>query len=375
MSYQKNGEEVLEKIKDECLSCGECIAECQLLQAIGEDMVHLATRLPSPEEAFSCSLCGLCEGVCPLGLSPRAMFQLIRKKAVAEGQYPIQDYKYMFPDRPLNMMKAYRQVHGIDYRELNPDGEGEVAFFPGCTMLTYNPDLIYTLMDNLKEEYGEISLLTACCGLPLSQLGLEKRWGNFTQELKEKLRKLKVKTLILACSNCYYQLQVLAKELGITLLTIYEALEDSPAFNTPVKEEKILTVHDSCPDRFHGIFAQQARQALEKKGYQVVEMEHHHARALCCGSGGQVTHAAPTLAQELVETRLKEVDETDAQILTAYCLGCVLNLSKNQDHTPVQHVLNLLLGFEQEYAGLKKRAQTLFTGPEGEKLWEEIMQD
>ncbi|NMA68566.1 MAG: (Fe-S)-binding protein [Desulfitobacterium sp.] len=375
MSYKENGEEIIQKIQDECLSCGQCISECQLLQSIGEDVVEIAERLLSPKEAFSCSLCGLCEGVCPLGLSPRDMFQFMRKKAVAEGTYPIHDYKYMFPDRPLNVMKAYRQVYGVDYQELNPDREGEVAFFPGCTMLTYNPDLIFTSMDYLRKEYKDVTLLTDCCGLPLWQLGLKERWENFTQDLKEKLLKLNVKKVILACSNCYYQLQLLAKELGITLLTIYEALEDSEAFNTPIMKEKILTVHDSCPDRFQGIFAKQTRQALEKKGYQVVEMEHHHEKALCCGSGGQVTHAAPSLAQELVETRLGEVEETNAQILTAYCLGCVLNLSKNQDSIPVQHVLNLLLDFEQEYVGLKKRTQTLFDGPEGEKLWEKVMQD
>ncbi|MEL1136008.1 (Fe-S)-binding protein [Desulfitobacterium sp. THU1] len=366
-----------QEIIEKCVNCGRCVSECKLLQDIGEDLISLATRQPTVGEAYSCTLCGLCEGVCPLSLSPRKMFVATRHKAVDEQEIDIDDYKYMFPDRELNVMKMYREVNKFDYKDLKVDQEGEVAFFPGCTLLTYDPKLIYAIVENLEAEYPGVTLITDCCGIPLYQLGLRERGEKFRQALKEKLRRLKVKSLILACSNCYYQLKEDVKELGIRPLTIYEALSDSRIFNTPIeaKEARVVTVHDSCPDRFAGIFARQARQALAKKGYVLVEMEHNSAKALCCGSGGQASHFAPELARGLVEARLEEVTGLEVDILASYCLGCVLNLSKDQNDIPVQHVLNLLLDLKQDFAGLKKQSKTIFEGPEGEKLWERIMAD
>lgn len=377
MDYSKkeNIDYHCQELISNCTNCGLCISECKLLQKMGEDVTNIALRQPTVIEAYSCSLCGLCEGVCPLSLSPKSMFTAIRKKAVAEGDIDIEDYRYMFPDRPLNVMKLYRELNGTDYKDLNLDSHSEVAFFPGCTMLTYDPPLIYNLFRSLKEKYQEISLMTDCCGLPLFQLGLHNRGERFTQDLKEKIFGLGVKTIIFACPNCYYQLQSTLKDCNLTFLTIYEALEDSELLKKPIeeKESKIVTIHDSCPDRFDGVFASQVRKALQLKGYSLVEMEHNHETALCCGSGGQVSHSDPYLAQNLVQSRLKEVEASKAQICTAYCLGCVLNLSKNQDSIPVQHALNLLLEFNQDFAGLKKKTQAMFEGPEGEKLWNKVM--
>ncbi|WP_242833954.1 (Fe-S)-binding protein [Desulfitobacterium hafniense] len=366
-----------QEIIDNCTDCGLCRAECQLLERIDESLVSLATRQPTVSEAYNCSLCGLCESVCPAGLSPKYMFAALREQSVAKGEIEIEDFRYMFPDRPLNVMKLIREANGIGYGELNPDRECDTAFFAGCSMLTYDPHLVHVLFKTLQQESKTISLLTDCCGLPLYQLGLKEREARFSQGLKDKLLRLKVKKLIFACPNCYYQLQPMALEMGIAIQTIYEALEDSELVNAPLAEHqrKIVTVHDSCPDRPAGKFAGQVRKALAGKGYSLVEMEHHRDRALCCGSGGQVSHFDPELAQSLVQARLREVEASAAEILTAYCLGCVLNLSKNQNQIPVQHVLNLLLEFEQDFAGLKKRAQSLLEGPEGEKLWERVMAD
>lgn len=376
----KHAEETLaacQKIIDNCVNCGLCRSECQLLQRINEDLVSLAERQPTASEAYNCTLCGLCESVCPSGLSPKSMFAAIRQKSVAKGEIEIEDFRYMFPDRPLNVMKLIREVNGIEYGELNPDREADAAFFAGCSMLTYDPQLVHVLFKTLQQEIKNISLLTDCCGLPLYQLGLKEREARFIEGLKDKLLRLKIKKLIFACPNCYYQLQPMALEMGIAIQTIYEALKNSELVNAPLAQadRRLITVHDSCPDRSAGKFAGQVRKALILKGYSLVEMEHNCDRALCCGSGGQVSHFDPELAQSLVQTRLREVEASKAEMLTAYCLGCVLNLSKNQNHIPVQHVLNLLMEFEQDFAGLKKRAQSLFEGPEGEELWKRVLKE
>lgn len=366
---------VCQEIQENCIGCGQCLSECQMLQEIGEVPASIAVRKPYVEEAYECSLCGLCEAVCPSSLSPKRMFAEMRTKAVEAKEIPIEEYRYMFPDRKVNVTKLYREVNGIDYQDLNLNRENPVAFFPGCTMLTYSPEIVRAVYSNLCQKYPDLILMTECCGLPLYQLGLRDRGDKYVGTVQAKVQDLKIRTVISACPNCYYQLKPILKEMGITLLTIYEVLLDQLFLNKSnvLNQKSMVTVHDSCPDRFEGIFASQARSALQKKGYQLVEMEHNHNTTICCGSGGEVSHFNPEMADSRVKARLDEAENSGAQILAAYCLSCVLNFGRVSSKIQPKHVLNLLLDVEQDFEGLKKKSKMMFEGPEGEKLWERVM--
>lgn len=364
-----------EKIFNECISCNSCVEGCLLLKQIGEDIPLLAQRRPSIFEAYSCSLCGLCEAVCPSSLSIKNMFAETRKQAVANKSIDIDEYRYMFPDRKVNVMSLFREINCIDYQELCPDQKCPVAFFPGCTLLTYSPELTRTTYFELKKIYKKITLLSECCGLPLSQLGLSLRFDNYVTLVQTKMISLGIKKIIVACPNCYYQLRPVMKQIGIEIVTIYEALTHSILLNKPLARCKNLsvTVHDSCPDRFEGIFAKQSREALQRIGYKVLEMAHNHSNTVCCGSGGQVTHFQPELARDLVFSRLEEAEKTKANFLTSNCMGCILNLARIPGKIHVQHALNLLFGLEEDFSGVKAKSKTMFEGPKGEEYWQRIM--
>ena len=362
-------------IVNRCTSCNNCISECHMLKQIGEDPVSIAQREPTIDEAFSCSLCRLCEAVCPRSLSFGNMFAETRRAAVENNYVDLNDYRYMFPDRKNNVTRIYREISGIDYDDLCAKQEASTAFFPGCTMLTYSPELTRALFNQLDSEYEDLTLITDCCGLILYQLGLQTRGEEYTSYVKAKLINLKVKSLIIACPNCYYQLRPILEELDIKLLTIYEALDMSKIYNNTLHDNSIktVTVHDSCPDRFEGIFAGQVRNALVQKGFELVEMEHTRNTTVCCGSGGELRHFQPELAEKMTNKRLLEANMSDAQILSAYCLGCVLNFSKTPGKQKVQHVLNLLLNLEPDYTDIKTKSKALFEGAKGKENWARIM--
>jgi len=361
------GDGFREKIKENCTACGRCTASCLLLQEIGEAPLNIAGRGPTIEEAFSCNLCELCAAVCPEDLSPAGMFAAKRIEAVANGEFPIYDYRYLFPDRELNVCKLYREKYNIDYNDLPIDQKGEAAFFPGCTMLTYAPAITRAAFNHLQELWPYISLLTDCCGKPLYQMGLKERGENYTGYIKKKLKGLGVRVLITACPNCFYQLRAELAPAGIEVRTIYEIWEDGKAGTS------LITVHDSCPDRHEGIFARQVRGVLEQLGYQRVEMEHHGTTTFCCGSGGQVSHFRPDLAEALISCRLEEAKNTGGGILVGYCLSCVLNFARISTGIKVRHALDLLLGLDEDYPEIKERVRALFSGPEGEENWRRVM--
>lgn len=363
---------ICRQIQEDCTGCRQCMAACPFLQETGCSPGEIARRRPSVLEAYSCTLCGLCEALCPLGLSPKAMFLAARQEAVRTGQIDINEYRYLFPDRKSTVMSYYRQFHGISYHHLPCDRVGPNALFPGCVLLTYAPPLIDGLYRHLQAKLGSLSLLTDCCGLPLAQLGLADRAHRFHVALRHKLTGLQVENLYIACPNCYYLLRQVLSATSIKLFTVYEGLD--PA-HLPGGGGQVVAIHDSCPDRHAGIFARQVRHALIAKDYIIEELPHHRRHRACCGSGGQVTHFRPDLAEELLTRHRQEFARHPAPTVAAYCLGCVLNFAKTSGEKKVQHVLNLLLGVEQDYTGIKAKAAALFAGPAGEAAWQEIMSD
>lgn len=369
--HEEEKKEPIRELIEKCVGCGECSDNCILLQEIDADPAAIASRGAAVDEAFACSLCRMCEAVCPLDLSPARMFEQKRTEAVANAEIDINEYRYLFPDRPVNVMSLFRKVYGVDYADLNPNVTGPTAFFPGCTMMTYSPGLTRKVYTSLSKSYPNLQFLMDCCGKPLYQLGLLQRGEKNREELKGKIKQLGIKRLIVACPNCYYELTEALVDEEVELITVYEGLKE--AFIAGENYAR-CTVHDSCPDRFKGIFGQQVRQALKGTGCQIVDMEHSQQTTPCCGSGGQVSHFRPDFAEELVERRLKEAEATGADTLVAYCHSCVLNFAKIPSGIKVRHALNLLLGFEQDYAGVKSQAREMFAGPDGEENWQKIME-
>ncbi len=364
------------EFRERCIGCNLCVMDCRLLQQINEEPLRIAERGPSAFEAYSCFLCGLCETVCPAEISVKKLFALTRERAVNNAELDISEYRYMFPDRRYTTMSFYRELSGIDYKDLSVNERRPVAFLPGCTMLTFAEGLTRSVYRHLLELYPTLTIVPDCCGLPLFQLGLKERGEKFINTLKAKLNELEISTLVIACPNCYYQLRRHLSDSGIKLVTIYEALAESEVFRAPASDEKpVITIHDSCPDRFEEIYATQARGALVHKGYRLREMKHHRMLSLCCGSGGQVSHFQPELGQEVVEIRMQEAKATTAGVLAGYCVGCVLNLAKAPGKMKVTHVLNILLDLEQDYTEIKEKSKAIYQGPDGMEYWARIMEE
>lgn len=360
------------EIAENCLECEQCYDSCLLLTEIGQSPAKIAQRGVEVMEAFSCSLCGLCETVCPQGLSPKKMFAGRRNEAVSKGEFAIDDYCYLFPDRKNNVMNVFRKYQGIDYRDIEYHGNSGTCFFPGCTLLTYSPKLTRAIYQHLQSTCDCGGIWTECCGKPLDQMGLQQRKESLYEQLRNFLQLHNITRLITACPGCYYELQNIFHDCKVQIQTVYEVLEFKPPGGAA---KKSCTIHDACPDRFAGKFGSQVRQALEQGGFSIIEMKHNKENAICCGSGGQIAHFRSDLTEKIVNLRLDEARQSGADILVGYCLSCVLKFDVFGSSIPVTHVLNLLLDQSEEFRGAKDRVAKMLAGTDGEKLWEEIMTD
>jgi len=365
-----------EEIGQRCIGCRDCAESCRLLTDLKQCPQKIALRDITWQEAFGCALCGKCEAVCKLGLSPFRMFEQRRVEAVRNGEIDVNEYNYLFPDRPVTVMSLFREFYGIDYAGLNMSVPSETAFLPGCTMFTYSPELTKKVYAMLAEKYRNPLLLEDCCGLPMYQIGLPARGDGIKKRLRAKIAALGVKRLIVACPNCYYQFKKEPLFRGVDVITVYEVLHDYFIPNRGSNGCSVIyTVHDSCPDRFQGVFAQQVRAALDQVGCRRVEMKHHGPNSVCCGSSGQLEHFRPEWAKEHHLQNIEEAAAAGANVLLAYCQACVLNIGDAADQRiKVKHVLNVLLGFDEDYNEIKRKASEMFLGEQGFELYVKLLE-
>lgn len=349
-------EKATQKISSKCEECGLCSSECDFL-AESISPAEMARRGITKEDAYGCALCGKCKTACPIALSPMEMFQARRVEAMNNQEVDSDEFDYFMPDNEENVLSYYRQYYDIDYSEVTLDENSDTYFFPGCSLMTYSPRLTLATYDRIYKQLGCHGILTDCCAKPLDQMGLVDRAQQYTDSLIQKIAQKNIKRLIVACPNCYYQLRETLQSTGVEICTIYDVID------FPVNVQRELpkyTMHDSCPDRFEGIFAQQTRTALKNYGYELAEMEHILRDSPCCGSGGQISHFRPDLANKLVKDRLEEADHTGTKLLVSYCISCVLNFARVQSDLTIRHVLNLLLDIDEDYSDVKKRAAAIF---------------
>jgi hypothetical protein len=94
-----------------------------------------------------------------------------------------------------------------------------------------------------------------------------------------------------------------------------------------------VTWHDSCHMGRAGNIYEAPRRLLRAiPGLELVEMEHHHQEAHCCGSVLSLV-ADPDVGQRVGDIRLAEADAVGAEAVVAACPCCEVQLRVTADKT------------------------------------------
>ena len=250
------------------------------------------------------------------------------------------------------------------------------VFFPGCSFLNYGLPLVQAVYATLSDagEVDGISLL--CCGKILSyEPNGEMVRKNFEDQLIDRLAEVGCERLVCACPNCVKALReafardprmdnvkietvanvlcrlgykvdpaVAQQILGRRLAeddwyagritdndAFYRAIENAPAAK--------FAVHDSCPDRATGEFADSVRSIMPDGLW--VDPEHCRKHSVCCGS---LPRAAGKFAaaDKCAQSRGDEAVDAGANALVTSCVSCCFQLNMAQKRVPVFHYLELL---------------------------------
>lgn len=128
-----------------------------------------------------------------------------------------------------------------------------------------------------------------------------------------------------------------------TFLAEVMKLDTAPAVATDLPP---VTYHDSCAGLREMGIKEQPRQLLRSLcGIEISEMQQSD---VCCGFGGTFCAKMPEISGKMVDDKLRNVQQTNAAILTGGDLGCLLNIAgrarREGVELEVRHVAELLSG-------------------------------
>ena len=340
------------RMMEACIRCPKCTSECAFLAQNGTP--GLIAEKYSPDDpawlvlAFDCSLCGLCAAVCPVHLSPMDLFLEMRREAVNRGAAPLPAHSGIIAYETRGISKKY------SWYSL-PDGCNTVLF-PGCTFAGTRMDTTIALYEHLKKNIPTLGIVLDCCCKPSHDLGRETYFQEMFGEMRDWLSNRGIRSVIVACPNCYKVFKTYGEPLFTRL--VYELLAKEGVPNdrdTLFRNHPAIAIHDSCVLRYEPEIQSSVRKLAEDAGFTLEEMPHSGKTTLCCGEGGSVGFVKPQFSDLWRDMRKKEA--TTRRLLT-YCAGCAGSLKQK---IPSDHILDAIFQPAAVAAGKRKAAKAPIT--------------
>ncbi|MCP4119920.1 MAG: amine oxidase [Desulfobacteraceae bacterium] len=261
----------------------------------------------------TCSLCGLCQEICPENFSMADLCLDARRDLVERKKMPPSAHEFALQDMEFSNSEPFMLTKHA------PDHEASrFAFFPGCQLSGSNPEHVLQTYSFLRDNWAkDTGLMLQCCAAPAHWSGDEPKTEDAIALLEKNWQKMGKPRMILACSSC---LDMFRRYLSqIEILSLWEVMDQcelpSDADNSV---GRTMAVHDPCTSRHEPRLQEAARSLAAKLGITLEELEFSREKTECCGFGGLMENVNPALAQKQLERRTAE---SDLDYL-AYCAMC-----------------------------------------------------
>jgi ferredoxin len=155
-------EPFLKNIRERCTECGACTEACAFLSHYGNPKaIADSIDFSSPRQqviAYECSLCSLCNAVCPGKLDLRRLFLEIRRQYVGSGHFHESAYQAIlgYEKRGTSSLFSW---YGL------PEG-CDTVFFPGCSLPGTRPQVTLRMFRALQKTVPSLGIVLDCCTKP-----------------------------------------------------------------------------------------------------------------------------------------------------------------------------------------------------------------
>lgn len=154
------------------------------------------------------------------------------------------------------------------------------AFFPGCALYAYAPELTAKVSQWLRDEDIAAYTLTICCGATFYDVGFYDEYDAYRERVQAFLREKEIKRLVVTCPHCAHLLPQLIEGMEIEIVRLPDLLVERGMIS---QSTETIAFHDACYDRSAGFFGRAARSLFEN-----CDIQEHAARenAIACAAVG-----------------------------------------------------------------------------------------
>lgn len=303
----------------------------------------------------SCTLCGRCSAVCPVGNDIVYMVRKFREGMSASGHAPagIKDAvtRTVTVGSPMNVklpalraqMKHVEEDYGIP---IPIDVEGAEYMVVLSSMEIMNFPEYLAAVAKIMQQAGKTWTL---CSTAFEATNAGIQIGNsdlakvIVSRIVEGAETLKVKTVISPeCGHAYTALRwegpnLIGRPFGFEVKHIIEVLGEFQAqglLQTEGFETDRLTFHDPCQLVRRGGVIQQPRTLMNMVAKNFVEMPDAGYMNWCCGGGGGASaiEAGEALRLEAFKKKKSQFDAVKPDRVVTACANCRIVLEESLEH-------------------------------------------
>jgi len=366
---------------DACVHCGQCAEACHFYETTGdvrytpvwklEPMRRVYKRHKAPlsgikkmfglvpdevseemlkdwEELIydSCTLCGRCTIVCPMGIDIAGLVRKSREAMVAAGLVPegltgAAERAIEFgsplgikPETLAKIVGEQAEEVGIPI-ELDKVGADYMIILSAMEILNF-----YEVIGALARIFKQagVSWTISTDAYEATNVGIQMGDKNVARTLVQRIvdaaEKLQVKYVVSPeCGHAYSALNwegpnLVGKKYGFQVIHILELLDqlvgEGRIKTKAERDQRRVTFHDPCQIVRRGGIVQQPRNLLNLVNGNFIEMENAGVANICCGGGGGVSAnaRAEKLRINSFGAKKKQLDAVKPEALVTACGNC-----------------------------------------------------
>ena len=303
----------------------------------------------------SCTLCGRCTMVCPVGNDITYMIRKEREAMVASGYAPegLRDAteRAVKIGSPMGVtlptlqaqIRRIEEASGLQV-PLDVQGADYLALFSSMEVVNF-PEYIEALTRIFR--HAGVSWTISSKAFEATNSGIQIGDSKVAAELVERVvqaaEALQVQSVISPeCGHAYTAIRweganLIGRPLPFRVVHILELLDQLRAegrLKTTSKEGQRLTFHDPCQLVRRGGVVEQPRSLLNMVATDFVEMPDHGIMNWCCGGGGGVSanERAEQLRLKVFDRKAAQLEAVKPELLVTACANCRIIMEEGLEY-------------------------------------------
>lgn len=367
-----------------CLHCGVCAEACHFYEVTGDPRYTPAYKLLPMARAYkrskpplswfggapeltakdlaewedllfdSCTMCGRCTAVCPMGIDISSIVAASRQAFVAAGLGPEDLLQAATNSRdqgsPLGVTKDVL-VDRLEWLEdeheieipLDKERADVLMTISSIELMKY-PDSVAAISKILNHAGVDWTLSSK--GYEATNFGFLAGRPDIAKIMIERItdaaESIGAKMVVIPeCGHAFGVMRwaganILGRPLPFDVMHITEYLaelkRDGKLRFKPL--EKSVTYHDPCQISRRGGAMEEARYLLEGFAADFREMSPTGNYNWCCGGGGgvQAMSRAADLRHKVFKIKMAQVEDTGANTMLSSCANCRLTMDESKEH-------------------------------------------